>query len=170
MDTLHNPRRGSHGRPSRPPGLPVLATLFSLPGAEPPAPGPLSRPRPPPPHRRASRAPYSPPAGTSPRLDRPLDVHPTGGLRYESCQHGTKHATALYPAPPSLEPHGGCGPRMTSRHQPPCPGGQLMLKPGACITAQRGESPLVSLLLVCCSPRTCCFAIFCAVTLKFRFS
>ena len=59
---------------------------------------------------------------------------------------------------------------MTPRHQPPCPGGQPMLQPGACITAQRGESLLVSLLLVYCSPCTCLLCLlFCTVPLKFRF-
>ena len=56
---------------------------------------------------------------------------------------GIQPVTTLYSAPPSLDPHGGCGPRMTPRHQPPCPGGQYLLKPGACIAAQRGESLLV---------------------------
>ena len=121
-------------------------------------------------HPRAPRTHSSPAAGTPTRCARPVDVHPPDRPRYWSCQCGSKHAPTLHSAQPSLEPQGGCGPRMTPRPQPPCPGGQPMLKPGVCITAQRGESLLVSMLLVCCRSAPVCLACFCTVTLKFRFS
>ena len=154
VDTLHHLSRGSHGRPPDPPTVSALATHHRPHTEEPLAPGTTPRPRLPPPPRRETGAPHPPTAGTS-RRARPMDVHPPGRPRYCSLQRGTKHTTAMHSAPPSVAPHGGCGPRMTPRHQPPCPGGQPMLKPGACITAQRGESLLVSLLLVYCSLCTC---------------
>ena len=120
VDTLHYLSRGSYGRPPHPPTLPVLATHSRHHSEEPLAPGTIPRPRLPP-HRRATRATHPPTGGTYPRPARPVDVHPPGKLRHRALQRGTKHAPTMYSAPPSLQPHGGCGPRMTPSSSAPVP-------------------------------------------------
>ena len=80
----------------------------------------------------------TPTAGTTPRPTRSVDVFPAGPTRPPQLPRGTQPATTLDSGLPSLDPHGGRGPRMTPRHQPPCPGGHRMLKSGACIICTTG--------------------------------
>ena len=86
--------------------------------------------------------------------ERPLDVYLPGPPRSWQPKRSTTPAIALSGT------RGGSGPRMTPRHQPPCPGGQYTLKPGACITAQRGESLPASLLALVVVTPLACFACF----------
>ena len=119
-------------------------------------PPPSSIPSPPPPPASATptwstpRRDPSPEAGPRPQAPRATRAPPPpepppapSGLWMSQC--GNQPDTTLHSALPSLDAHGGRGSRMTPRHQPPCPVGQSMLESGACITAQRGESLLVSL-------------------------
>ena len=137
MDTFHNPRRGSHGRPPRP-----LPPPSSPPTTPAPVPSPSGDARTTPAHRR-NLPPTRSACGCPPPRPATLLVAPA--------RHHAHHSPVLSPALSGT-------PWRLRRHQPPCPGGQPRLKPGACITAERGESLLVSLLLVYCSPCTCLLA------------